>query len=132
MDAKERAMLEAAGYQVGGIQELLGLTDEETRVIELRVSLGRAIRRIRQERDLTQAAVGKMVATTQSRIARVEQGLPGVTLDQAFRVLFALGGDMGDIQTDRIRETKAAAETASRKVTGRIVRRAPRSKAKQA
>jgi hypothetical protein len=109
---ERREALEAAGFQVGGIKEFLGLSDQEVRVIDLRVGIGRAIHRIRQDRGLTLGEVGALAATTQPRVARAEAGLPGVTLDQAFRILFALGGDMGDIQTGRDQPEESLPEEA--------------------
>ncbi len=93
----ERGVLEAAGFAIGDAADFLQLTDEESRVIDLRIGIGRAIRRLPQNRKLTQVQLAKMLKTSQSRVARIELGLPGVSLDQMFLGLFAIGGTLADL-----------------------------------
>lgn len=97
MDKRKRVALEAAGFRIGDIQDFLGLTDEELRLVELRLSLCRAIRRLRQERKMTQQQFAKKIRSSQSRVAKIEAGLLDVSLDLMFRALFALGGKISDV-----------------------------------
>jgi DNA-binding XRE family transcriptional regulator len=94
MKAAKKAALEAAGFKVGDIDEFLGLSDHEMRVVEFRVAAARAVRELRKSREMSQAELAALVETTQSRIAKIEAGVPGVSLDQVMRALFALGGSV--------------------------------------
>jgi transcriptional regulator with XRE-family HTH domain len=73
------------------------LTDEESRLVELRAAVSRAIRRRREERRLTQKDVARLLKTSQPRVNRIEAGASDVSLDLMFRELFALGGGLSDM-----------------------------------
>jgi hypothetical protein len=89
--------LAANGYWVGDYGDFLGLTDAERRAIELSLAVRDEVRRLREEKQLTQAQVAKLIGTSQARFAKIEQAAPGVTLDALFRAFFALGGQLKDL-----------------------------------
>jgi predicted XRE-type DNA-binding protein len=97
MDEARRKRLEAAGWVFGDHGDFLGLTDAERQHVELRIALARAIRQLRESKGLTQKAVGKLIESTQSRVAKVEMGTVEVSLDLMFRAFFAIGGRMEDL-----------------------------------
>jgi ribosome-binding protein aMBF1 (putative translation factor) len=97
MDEAKRKRLEAAGWTMGDYGDFLGLTDAERQHVELRGDLRRAVRRLREAKGLTQRALGKMIGSTQSRVAKVETGTGEVSLDLMFRAFFALGGKLEDL-----------------------------------
>src|SRR5438105_8959522 len=97
MDRAKQKALEAAGFRVGDAEEFLGLTDEERRLVELRVAVSRAVRRRRQEQRLTQQQLAAKLKSSQSRIAKIEAGAADVSLDLLFRGLFAVGGGLADL-----------------------------------
>jgi len=97
MDTRKRKALTAAGFRVGDATDFLGLSDEETRLVELRVALSRAVRRRRQERSMTQQQLATRLKSSQSRIAKIEAGSGDVSLDLMFRGLFAVGGGVADV-----------------------------------
>lgn len=97
MNKEEQGALEEAGFRVGTVAEFLGLTEEESRLVELRASLSRAIRRLRSARRMTQKQVAEKLKTSQPRVNRIEAGAPDVSLDLMFRELFALGGRLADM-----------------------------------
>ena len=98
MDEAKRARLEAAGWKFGDAADFLGLTDEERKLVDFRISLSRAIRARREAAGLTQAAAAKLIKTGQSRFAKIEMGLPsGVSLDLMIRAYFALGGQVEEL-----------------------------------
>ncbi len=72
------------------VAEFLDLSPTEEAMVELRVSLAEAVRAQRVARGLTQAQLAKDVGTSQAQIARLENGSPKVSLDQAMRVLLEL------------------------------------------
>ncbi len=53
MDAKKRKKLEAAGWQVGTVEDFLNLTSAELAMVELRLSLGEALKKRREQKSLT-------------------------------------------------------------------------------
>ena len=54
MDRAKREQLEAAGFRVGDADDFLGLTEEERRLVELRLVLSRAVRQERKRLGETQ------------------------------------------------------------------------------
>jgi predicted XRE-type DNA-binding protein len=100
MDERKREALEAAGFRVGDAADFLGLSEEERRLVELRVAVSRAVRRRRTEKHLTQKQLATKLRSSQSRVAKLESCAGDVTLDLMFRGLFAVGGDLKDLGTD--------------------------------
>jgi DNA-binding XRE family transcriptional regulator len=91
MRKTKRKRLEARGWKVGGVDEFLGLTPEESAYIELKLKLAENLRKRRERRKLTQVELAKMVRSSQSRVAKMEAGDPSVSLDLLIRSLLALG-----------------------------------------
>src|SRR4051812_25853730 len=92
MDERKKKALESAGFRVGDAADFLGMTDAERRLVELRLGIGRAIRRGREARNLTQKQLAAMIKSTQPRVARIEAADPEVSLDLMLRGFFAIGG----------------------------------------
>jgi len=97
MQSRRCKALTAAGFRVGDATDFLGLSDAETRLVELRVALSRAVRRRRQERNMTQQQLATRLKSSQSRVAKIEAGAGDVSLDLMFRGLFAVGGGVADV-----------------------------------
>jgi ribosome-binding protein aMBF1 (putative translation factor) len=97
MDKKKKAALEAAGFRFGDAEDFLELNDEERRLVELRLKVSRAVRRLRERRRLSQQELAVKLKSSQSRIAKMEAGSPDVSLDLLFRGLFAVGGKLADV-----------------------------------
>ncbi len=91
MDNKKRQKLEEAGRAVGSAEEFLKLSPEEAAYIELKLNLARNLRAVRQEQQLTQSALARLIHSSQSRVAKMEKGDPTVSLDLLVRALLALG-----------------------------------------
>ena len=91
MQSTHRKRLERAGWKVGAAEEFLGLSREESELIEVKLALGRLLRRSREKQLLTQAALAARLGSSQSRVAKLETGTRGVTLDLLFRALYATG-----------------------------------------
>ena len=89
MNAKKKRRLRAAGFKTGTVQDLLGLTDDETRLIEIKVALALALKRKRKRQKLTQKDLAEIMGSDQSRVARVEKGEG--TLDLIVRALLKAG-----------------------------------------
>lgn len=92
---KER--LERSGWVVGGTQEFLDLSDAEMALIDVRVSLAKALRHRRQRMKISQAAFAKRVGSSQSRVAKMEAGDPSVSIDLLVRSLITSGSTAEEI-----------------------------------
>jgi transcriptional regulator with XRE-family HTH domain len=97
MHKAKREAIEAAGHYVGDIEDFLGLSDVERKEVALRIDLARAVRRRREGSQLTQAQLARRMKSSQSRVAKIEAGASGVTLDLMIHGLFAAGGEISDL-----------------------------------
>jgi DNA-binding XRE family transcriptional regulator len=97
MEKAKQERLEAAGYWVGDFAEFLGLDDTERQIIELRLELGIATCNLRVAKNLTQKALAQQIESTQSRVSKIEEADPEVSLDLMFRAFFAVGGKLVDL-----------------------------------
>ena len=97
MNRETRKRLEAKGWKLGTVREFLGLTPEESAYIELKLALGRRLRELRTQRDLTQTDLAKRLRSSQSRVAKLEAADPSVSLDLLVRSLLALGATRKDL-----------------------------------
>lgn len=79
------------GWIEGSVQDLLGLSDDEVAIVEMRVRLARRVRELRCAHGLTQRELAERIRSTQPRVARMEQA--GASLEMLIRALFALGAN---------------------------------------
>jgi hypothetical protein len=110
MDSRKRKALEAAGWRVGDYGDLLGLSKEERREVELRGELGHAIRRRRKATGLTPKQLASKLRIRLSEVTNLELGFD-VSLDLMFRALFILGGQVADIAPSKPKRRKQIART---------------------
>jgi hypothetical protein len=97
MDKQKRKRLESAGWKVAGAREFLGLTEEETAIIELKVGLAHAVRDRRNLRKMTQEELGGLLGSSQSRVAKMEAADPSVSIDLMVRSLLRMGATRKDV-----------------------------------
>lgn len=91
MDPQKRARIEAAGWKVGSASDFLHLTEEESRYIELKLTLSDLLKASRNEAELTQQELAKRMKSSQSRVAKMEAGDPAVSIDLLVKALFQTG-----------------------------------------
>jgi len=109
MNSAKKKRLESAGWKVSSAEDFLGLSREEVELVEMKLTLGQVLKRFRTRRRLTQAALAEKLGSSQSRVAKLETGFRGVTLDLLFRALFAAGATTEDIAREiRHRKHRAA------------------------
>jgi ribosome-binding protein aMBF1 (putative translation factor) len=97
MKSTKKARLVAAGWRVSDAVELLGLSDEERRFVELKLALAAGVRQLRERQGLTQAALARQLRSSQSRVARMEAADASVSLDLLMRSLLSIGATPRDI-----------------------------------
>ena len=91
MRESKKKRLERKGWRIGGVEEFLGVSDEESRYIELKLKLTEAFKEERRRKGLTQVEAARVLRSSQSRVAKIEAGDPSVSVDLLIRSLFALG-----------------------------------------
>jgi DNA-binding XRE family transcriptional regulator len=97
MDEERRKRLEADGWRIGSAADFLGMDEEETAYVTVKLALTRAFRSRRAAAGLTQDAVARRMGSSQSRVAKLEAGDPSVSLDLIVRALFAAGASAEDL-----------------------------------
>ena len=125
MNKEKRQALEAAGWVFGDAEDFLELTREEREMVDLRLAVSSAVRMLRLKQRMTQAQAGKMLGTSQPRVAQIEAGARDVSLDLMFRALHALGGSIKDVRTTALGKSKlvgTAARTGSSKSSGKRIK----------
>lgn len=105
MDKNKRKKLKKAGWNVGDTQGFLGLSDQEQQYIDIKLSLSQLLQNTRRKSGLTQTELAQRIDSSQSRIAKMEGGEPGVSIDLIIRALLALGVDQGEL-AESIKEPK--------------------------
>jgi predicted XRE-type DNA-binding protein len=109
MKPSKRQRLERAGWVVSDSADFLKLSEEEARFIELKLALAAGVRRFRERRGLTQAALARLLGSSQSRVAKMEAGDASVSVDLMVRSLFEIGARTSDIaKLIRARSSRAA------------------------
>ena len=79
MKKTKRATLEAHGWRFGSAADFLELTPEEAAFVETKLALSQSVRDRRQAQGLSQAALAKRLASSQSRVAKIEAADPTVS-----------------------------------------------------
>lgn len=97
MTKEKKAKLEEAGFVVTSATNWLGLTDEESKIVEMRVALAKEIEKLRVEQGLTQAALAKRLNTKQSGVARMINNPDSSTIDNLMKTMIAMGAPVSRI-----------------------------------
>jgi DNA-binding XRE family transcriptional regulator len=90
MEKNKQKRLEAAGWKLGDVKELLDLSPEESAYIELKLSLSQNVQKRRRTLKITQKDFARMIKSSQSRVAKMEAGDPTVSIDLLVKSLLAL------------------------------------------
>ena len=94
---ERRARLEAKGWKVGNTDEFLGLTAEESALVDLTLALASSLRERRLALGWSQQTLAKKMGSSQSRVAKMELGVVGVTPDLLIRGLLAAGCSLEEV-----------------------------------
>ena len=97
MDHIKRQKIEAAGWKVGTVAELLELTPEEEAIVEIRVALSKSLKKMRQQEQLSQQKLAEKTNSSQSRVAKMEAADRSVSIDLLIKSLLSLGATREDI-----------------------------------
>lgn len=89
MNRGQKERFEQAGWKVGTASELLGLSEAEEALVDAKLRLGDAVRALRRRKHLSQSALAKLIGSSQSRVAKLENRDPEVSLDLQMKAMFA-------------------------------------------
>ena len=73
MKRAKQEKLKKRGWAVGTVADFLALTPEEAAFVEIKLALSDALRTQRQKANLSQAQVASKLASSQSRVAKMEK-----------------------------------------------------------
>jgi ribosome-binding protein aMBF1 (putative translation factor) len=107
MHKQKQKRLREKGWKVGTVKEFLGLSDEESAYIDLKIKLAAGLRQRRQQKGLSQLDLAAKLQSSQSRLAKMEAGDPSVSLDLLIRSLISLGATQREL-SQIITTTRAA------------------------
>lgn len=94
MDNKERARLEAAGFDVfDDACDALGLTDAEKAIVDARQAAKAELARRRAASTVSQAELARRMGTRQPAVSRLFKSPGSASLETLLRALGALGSD---------------------------------------
>ncbi len=108
MEHAKRKRLEKAGWRVGSAADFLGLSGVEEALVDMKLTLGMRLRKSREQHKLTQIDLAKRMGSSQSRVAKMEAGDPGVSLDLLVQGLLAAGATRKEIASALGARRKAA------------------------
>ena len=91
MKQSKRQKLERNGWRVGTASDFLGLSAEESAYIEMKLALSEALREEREKKKLSQVQLARLIASSQSRVAKMEAADSSVSMDLLVKSLLALG-----------------------------------------
>jgi len=97
MDKKKKNLLKKHGLKVGTVTEFLDLSKEDEIMIELRLSLGELISSARKRMKISQEKIAKKLGSSQSRVAKMEQADPTVSIDLLIKSLIRMGVDRKEV-----------------------------------
>ncbi len=97
MKAAKKRKLEASGWKVSSVADVLSLSEEEEAYIELKLSLAEGLKELRTKEKITQAELAKKIHSSQPRVAKMEAGDASVSVDLLIKSIFALGATRKDL-----------------------------------
>lgn len=97
MKPERKKKLEKAGWKVGSADEFLGLSKEESALVDIRLALARSLKARRQKLGISQVELARRLGSSQSRVAKMEAAEKDVSLDLLVRAMLASGANSKDV-----------------------------------
>lgn len=91
MKHEKKKNLMAAGWRIGSADEFLGLSTEESALVNMRLSLAKTLKGRRTRLGLSQIELARRLGSSQSRVAKMEAAERNVSLDLLVRAMLATG-----------------------------------------
>ena len=97
MTIAKKRLLDSKGWVGGDAGDFPGLSEEERRFVELKMSLAHGVKELRERLGLTQLALAEKLGSSQSRVAKMEAGDGSVSLDLTMRSVLSMGATTTEI-----------------------------------
>ena len=97
MKETKKKKLQAAGWKVGSAAEFLELSAAEEMLVNMKVSLAKNVKAMRQQNKITQQQLAKLIGSSQSRVAKLETADRSVSLELLIRALSSMGATRAQI-----------------------------------
>jgi ribosome-binding protein aMBF1 (putative translation factor) len=97
MKPERKKQLEKAGWKVGSANEFLGLSKDESALVNIRLALARSLKTRRQKLGISQVELARRLGSSQSRVAKMEAAEVDVSLDLLVRAMLASGANPRDV-----------------------------------
>lgn len=97
MKKEQQKRLDKAGWKFGTVAEFLNLTPEESELVEIHIALTVHFEMKRNEMKLTQVDLAEKLGSSQSRISKIENGDPTVSLELLIENLVRMGATRKEI-----------------------------------
>ena len=97
MNPEKKGKLKRAGWRTGSADVFLGLSPEETALVDMRLALAGAVRERRSRLGLSQTELARRLGSSQSRMAKLEAGEQDVSIDLLVRAMLATGAKPRDV-----------------------------------
>ena len=97
MDKAKQRRLEKSGWKVGTAQEFLGLSDQESDLLEIKLALADSLKAKRNKLKMTQTELALALKSSQSRVAKLEAAESSVSIDLLIKAMLTLGLSRQDI-----------------------------------
>jgi len=97
MKQSKRKKLEAKGWKVGDAKEFLGLSEKESRIVDIKIALARHVRVLRKKCHMGQVELAKRIGSSQSRVAKIEAADDSVTIDRMIRASIEMGASRKEL-----------------------------------
>ena len=91
MEKNKRDKLKEKGYRIGSAADFLKLTPEEEAYIDIRLDISNMVKAQRAKKGWTQEQLARSIGSSQSRIAKLEAGDPGISMDLMIKAVLRLG-----------------------------------------
>ena len=108
MDHKKQKRLQDAGWRIGSASDFLGLSEAEEELVAMKLALSDKLKKARERRGITQTELARRMGSSQSRVAKMEAGDPGVSLDLLVQGLLAVGASRREIAAALAPRSRAA------------------------
>jgi transcriptional regulator with XRE-family HTH domain len=97
MENSKKEKLVKKGWKFGTVSEFLNLSNSEAQYIELKLALSKSVQKRRLDMNITQVRFASLLKSSQSRVAKIENGDKSVSIDLIVNSYFALGATIEDI-----------------------------------
>jgi predicted XRE-type DNA-binding protein len=93
MNAEQRKELETKGYVTyDHVGDALGMTEDEKELMDIRFTLSRAVKKRREELQLSKKQLAARLGISQSKVTKIEWGDRDISAEEIFSAYLSMNG----------------------------------------